>query len=93
MNEFLKMDIFFVVATIGAVTLVVLLGIAVFYIIRLLRTLNRVADTVEEEADVLKKDIHEVRASIKHGGKGLLSIFGFGGKKKKRLPSKKRKSS
>jgi hypothetical protein len=93
MNEFLKMDIFFVVAMIGVVVLTVLTGIALFYLIRLVRTLSRVAETVEEEAVALKSDLEEARASIKRGGKTFMSLFGFGAKAGKRLLSKKRRST
>jgi hypothetical protein len=88
MNEFLKMDIFFVVAMIGVVVLTVLTGIALFYLIRLVRTLS-----VEEEAVALKSDLEEARASIKRGGKTFMSLFGFGAKAGKRLLSKKRRST
>jgi hypothetical protein len=61
-----------------------------------LRTINRVANSVEEEAQILKEDFDEARAEIKRQGKGFLSglsIFGgFAGKTGKRLLKKKRKS-
>ena len=87
------MDSFFVISTIGFIVLAILLGIVLFYVIQLLRTLNRVADTVEEEATALKGDFDQARASIKRGGSGLLSLFGFAGKTGKRLLAKKRRSS
>ena len=93
MSEFLKMDIFFVVATIGFVVVAALLGIAIYYVIQLLRTVNRVATTVEEEAVALKGDLDEARASVKRGGIGLLSLFGFAGKAGKRILKKKRTRS
>ncbi len=93
MSEFLKMDSFFVISTIGFVVLAILLGVVLFYVIQLLRTMNRVADTVEEEAAALKGDLDEARASIKRGGSGLLSLLGFAGKTGKRLIAKKRRGS
>lgn len=93
MSEFLKMDAFFVIATTGFVVLAVLLGIGLFYVIQLLRTLNRVAVTVEEEAEAIKGDLDQARASIKRGGIGLMSLLGFAGKTGKRLLAKKRRSS
>ena len=93
MNEFFKMDIFFVIATIGFVVLAILIGIILLYFIKLIRTLNRVALDVEEEAHALKEDLDAARASVKRGGSGLLSLFGFAGKTGKRLINKKRRSS
>ena len=93
MDEFLKMDTFFVIASIGFVVLIVLVAVALYFVIRLVRTLNRVALTVEEEAHALKSDLDDARASIRRGGNGLLSLFGFAGKTGKRLLTKKRRSS
>ncbi len=90
MDQFLKMDIFFVIATVGVIVLLILVAIAFYYFIRLLRTLNRVALTVEEEAHALKGDLEDARASIKRGGNSLLSLFGFATKTSKRLLAKKR---
>ncbi len=87
------MDIFFVVATIGLVVLTILVGIAIFYVIRLLRTLDSIAHTVEDEAEALKGDLDEARATIKRGGSSLLSLLGFADKTKKRLLTKKKRSS
>ena len=75
MNAFFKMDIFFVVSTIGFVVVAVLVFIILLYVIRLLRTLNHVADSVEDEAEALKKDLDDARASIKRGGKRARVAF------------------
>jgi uncharacterized membrane-anchored protein YhcB (DUF1043 family) len=93
MNEFLKMDIFFAIAAIGFVVLTVMVGIVLWYAIRLVRTLSRVADTVEGEANALKNDFDEARASIKREGMNLMSLFGFARKTSKRLLAKKRRST
>jgi hypothetical protein len=97
MSEFLKMDIFFVVATIGFVVFALLLCVALWYAIQLLRTINRVANSVEAEAMLLKEDFDEARASIKQEGKSLMSnmltLTGFAGKTGKRLLKKKRSSN
>jgi uncharacterized membrane protein YhiD involved in acid resistance len=93
MNPFIQMDIFFVIAAIGFVVLAILAAIIMMYVITLLRTLNRVALNVEEEAQSLKEDLDAARASVKRGGVGLLSLFGFAGKAGTRLMKKKRASS
>jgi len=93
MDGFFRMDVFFVVATIGFAVLALLLAIAIAYAIELLRTLNRVADTVENEADALKGDIDEARTSVKRGGNRLVAFLGFTRKTGKRLLKKKRRSS
>jgi CHASE3 domain sensor protein len=96
MSDFFKMNLFFVIATIGFVVLALLLCIALWYVIQILRTINRVADSVEEEAQILKKDFDTARASIKRQGTGflssLLALAGFAGTTGKRLIKKKRSS-
>jgi hypothetical protein len=70
-----------------------LFAIILVYVIILLRTINRVALNVEEEAQSLKEDLDAARASVKRGGIGLLSLFGFAGKAGTRLLKKKRARS
>jgi CHASE1-domain containing sensor protein len=93
MDEFLKMDIFFVVATIGFVVLAVLVCVVLIYVIQLLRTINRVAETVEDETEALKGDLDDARASIRSGGNSLLALVGLAGNTGKRLLKKKRRKS
>jgi hypothetical protein len=93
MDEFLMMNIFFVIAAIGFVVFIVLIAIALFYVIQLVRTLERIAQTVEDEAQALKNDFDEARAGLKKGGLSLLSLFGFAGKTGARLIKKRRRSS
>lgn len=73
MSEFLKMDIFFVATT----AVVVLFGIAglvaLFYVIKILRSVEHVAENVSEESDniredvsVLRKKAHEEGVKMKH---------------------------
>lgn len=93
MDAFFKMDIFFVIAAIGFVILAILIAVILVYVIQLLRTLNRVADNVEDEAQSLRKDLDAARAHVKRGGLGLLSFFGFARKAGTRLLKKKRRSS
>jgi hypothetical protein len=96
MTEFFKMDFFFVVATIGFIVLAILVGVVLWYVIQILRTMNRVADSVEEEAIALKADLDAARASVRRQGKGLVSsislLTGFAEKTGKRLLKKRRSS-
>ncbi len=93
MDEFLMMNIFFVIAAIGTVIFIVLMSILLFYGIQLTKTLDRIAHTVEDEAQALKGDLDAARARMKRGGWSLLSLFGFAGKTGVRLLSKKRSRS
>ena len=92
MNEFLKMDIFFVVTTVAVVLISLLL---VFVLIRVLRILKNVQDIsllVEEEGQRLREDIAHVRESVMEEGvrlKHIMSLLGLGAKIKKRTSKKK----
>jgi uncharacterized protein YoxC len=79
MSEFLKMDIFFVVATIASVVVALLFCAVLYYLARFLKTLDRIAGSIEEETDAIRKDIDEVRKSMKKNtvrANSLISLFG-----------------
>lgn len=93
MEDFLKMDIFFAVATFAVLIVAALLSAFLFYCIRILRTLARIAEEVEGEAKALRGDIEEVRLKIRSEGvqaKHLLTLFK---KATKRLLSQNRRKS
>lgn len=74
MSDILKMDIFFVVATIAVIALTVFACIALFYLVRILRILERISLSVEEETAALKEDLQEARVAAKTQGKKLLAL-------------------
>jgi hypothetical protein len=69
MEEFaeavLKMDIFFFVSTVLAVAIGLLLGIALYYLIRTLRSIMRTAERVEEEVRGIADDVASVRGYVR----------------------------
>jgi hypothetical protein len=64
---FFKMDIFFIVTT----TVVVLFGlfgaIILYYIVKIVRNINRIVTTVQHEAEEIARDFGEVRKDVKAG--------------------------
>lgn len=77
MNDFFKMDIFFVVTT-CVVILWGLFGIVAFYyVIRILIYIKRLARHVAEEADEIRDDIAEIRAEVREEGARLKHVFQF----------------
>jgi hypothetical protein len=90
MTDLLKMDIFFVVATAATALVAAGLIVALVYTVRLLRTMNRVAENIEEEAEAIREDIKDARESVRGFRLGsLFSLFGKGVKRAKRKQSKK----
>ncbi len=93
MNEFLKMDIFFGVATVATVVVAALVCVAFMYLIRLLSTLDRISKEVEEEAKALRSDLDEARASVKREGLKLSHLFDFFTKSATRILGKKKRKA
>lgn len=93
MTDFLKMDVFFVVATVVAVLVGTLLVVALVQLVRFLRTLNRIGDEFAEEASALRVDLSEARSSIKANGLKLASLSTLLGVGKRAVARRKRKTS
>lgn len=92
MNEFLKMDVFFVVSTVAVIVVSVMLAIALFRVIRILRNVEHVSKIVSDEGDLVRGDIADMRMAIKREGFKLTHLAAFarkraasfmGGRKKK----------
>lgn len=71
MDEFLKMDVFFVIASIATLAVGALACVVLWYLIRVLKVMDRIAREVEEEAHALRADIGEVRAAAHREGAKL----------------------
>ena len=77
MNDFLKMDVFFVVSTIAVVVVAALLALALIRIIRILRRVEQISDTVSEEAVLVRADVAELRQNVKQEGFKLKHMTRF----------------
>ena len=77
MNDFLKMDIFFVITT-GVVLLVGSLSlIALYYVVRILRSVDHLAQNVSEESDDLRTDIRDLRTRVREEGMKMQHLVDF----------------
>jgi HAMP domain-containing protein len=89
MDDFFKMDVFFVTTTAVVVAGGVLVIIALFYVVRILRSLDNVMKNVSAESTDIRGDIATLRAKVreegmkmKHVGDFLASIASRRGKAK-----------
>ena len=89
MTDFLKMDIFFVVATVATVLIAALIIIALVHAVKLLRTLNRIGEEVEEETKAIREDIEEARSRVRDFS--FRQVFSLFGKAAKRAASRAKK--
>ena len=93
MSEFLKMDIFFAVTTIVVFFFGVMGMVALYYMIRILRSMSNVARNVSEESDSLRKDVQVFREKAHSEGMRITHLMDFflGMRDRKRATSKKEK--
>ena len=91
MSDFFKMDIFFVVTTIAVFLGGVLCVIALVYVIKILKSIDHVAQNVSEESDKMRGDLSVLRKKIREEGVKLKHFSEFftglvGRKKSHRKP-------
>lgn len=68
MDDFFKMDVFFVVTTAVVLIAGVILMVALFYLVRVLRSVDHLMKNVSEESDNIRGDIAVLRAKIRDEG-------------------------
>lgn len=81
MSDFAKMDVFFVVTTIAVIVVALLLSIALYRILRILRNVEHVSQIVSDEGDLVRGDIAEMRMAIKREGFKLTHLAAFARKR------------
>ena len=74
-DQILNTNIFFFITSVVVVLLGIFIALVIFYIIRLLRIINHVADLVVEEGTKVKKDIDTVRTFAVDHGRTLTRAF------------------
>lgn len=91
MNDFLKMDVFFVVSTIAVVVVTVLLAFALVRVLRILRTVEEISETVSDEAVLVRADVAELRQSVKQEGFKFVQLAKFARTTAERFMGRKKK--
>lgn len=93
MEEVLKANVFFFITGIAVILFTLLLSIAVYHIIKALRTLRRILDRVEEGTEVIAEDLEHVRNYFTEEGllpRLLGTLMGTRRKAKGKAKDKKR---
>jgi hypothetical protein len=91
MDEILQANIFFFITSIGILVLTVLVGIILYHIVKLLRTIRNIVERVEEGSEVIADDVSQLRAYVTQGS--LVShvmsfVFNTGAKTASRMKRK-----
>jgi len=85
MNDFLKMDIFFVVTTLAVVLVTTLIALVLIRIIRILSNVEDISKMVEEEGKLLRSDIADARANVRAEGFKVKHVAQFFRKRVERM--------
>ena len=91
MSEFLKMDIFFAVTTAVVFFAGLMLLVALYYGIQILRSINRITKNVADESDNVRKDVQQLREKARSEGMRITHLMDFflGMRERKRSKAKK----
>lgn len=65
MNDILMTNIFFMITAISSVILTILVGVALYFLIKLIKKINGISTIVGDETVKVVKDIDEVRQTVK----------------------------
>jgi hypothetical protein len=68
MNEVLHANIFFIIASIATVMFVIMVCIAMYHVIKILRSVRTIVERIAEGSDVLAEDVSAMRDFVKSGG-------------------------
>ena len=77
MDEFIKADIFFVIASIAVVLVSVLVAVALVYVIRIVRNVNDISRRAKTESYALAQDFAALRAALRSDGSRIKHLFRF----------------
>ena len=77
MDPFLKMDIFFVVAALVVIALGVILLLIGLRLWRILGHVEKIMEIAEEETELIKEDIADLRSDIRRRGFSMFSLGRF----------------
>ncbi len=77
MDEFLKMEIFFFVATVAVIVFVFFTALVLWRLERVLKNIERISEQVVLESDIVRQDLAGMRDDIHHGIGRIKSLFNF----------------
>ncbi|MBI5913343.1 hypothetical protein HY839_02785 [Candidatus Azambacteria bacterium] len=77
MGTLIKADIFFFITSIFVIFLTVSFGVALIYIIPILKDMRHLSKLAREEGNKLAQDIDELRSAVKEEGVKAKSILDY----------------
>lgn len=76
MTEVLQANIFFVIASIATIIFSILVCIALYQVVKILKSIRRLVEKVESGSDVLLEDVAQFRSFVMKGS-FISQIIGF----------------
>jgi uncharacterized protein YoxC len=85
MNEVLQTNVFFWITSIAVIILTVLLIAVLVYVLKIVRKVNRLTDTVEKEGTKIVEDVSKLHETVKENAEPMWDrvkyFIGVGGKR------------
>jgi biopolymer transport protein ExbB/TolQ len=78
MEDFVKMDIFFMVTTASVVLLSLMGFLALLFVVKILKDLSEITKIARREAKEIADDVDQIRADIKEGVADAREAVGYG---------------
>ena len=93
METLIHADIFFFVTTIAVIVITIALTVLIIYLVKVFRSVRKIADMVSDETVLVRKDIADLRSEVRERGARAVGMFDwvdrfFGGNKKSRSKKK-----
>jgi hypothetical protein len=84
MSEVLQANIFFYIASVATIVFSILLCIAMYYVIKIVRSINKIVERIDAGSESIKEDISQLRTYLAEGSWFSHIIGLFGGSQKRR---------
>ncbi|MFA6458811.1 MAG: hypothetical protein WCV79_00195 [Candidatus Paceibacterota bacterium] len=77
METLIHADIFFVIASVGVVIVIIAGSIASYYIVKILKNVRHITDTARNETDKLSEELGSFRKNVSENKFKIGAIFGL----------------
>lgn len=73
MTEVLHANIFFVIASVGVVLFTFLVCIALYHVIKVIRSIRRIVERIEAGSEIVAEDLQDLRTTL--SPRRIISLF------------------
>lgn len=91
MSEILQANIFFIITSIAVLVLTLFVCLILYHVVKILRSIRKIVDRVEEGSEVIAEDVSQLRAYVVEGSLVSQIMSFFLGTKARKSTRTKRK--